>query len=342
MSMSGPASSRWSRGGRPGAGSPTSRSDRVLVGRRSGRGGWAARASAASRRSSDPRELLGELARARRDRLHRGDLLARVPARGLGRADRLRRRGSARARRASSLGQQRAPALVERQQLVHGLGGRPAAPGRPAPPPGRGGSAGRQGLLLPPVPVAARRRATAAAWPCSPAYLATNSATAAAWAPTTMFWGMIAPEKPPLRIANRTAVRRLVALVEVGALGAQLGAHVVARPLRARPPTGCGSPSSAGRRGTAPDRGCGRGADALGAAGRRAGEHRAATATASGSLGRRRIGRGSYGTMPAPMPRRRAPLALALAALTVPLAGGLAACGEPPATVVHGRVIRLR
>jgi plastocyanin len=41
------------------------------------------------------------------------------------------------------------------------------------------------------------------------------------------------------------------------------------------------------------------------------------------------------------MPRRRAPLALALATLAVPLTAGLTACGEPPATVVHGGVIRL-
>ena len=38
-----------------------------------------------------------------------------------------------------------------------------------------------------------------------PAYSATNSATASASSPTTMFWGMIAPEKPPLRIAKRTS-----------------------------------------------------------------------------------------------------------------------------------------
>jgi hypothetical protein len=35
----------------------------------------------------------------------------------------------------------------------------------------------------------------------SPAYLATNAATFCASAPTTMFCGMIAPEKPPFRIA---------------------------------------------------------------------------------------------------------------------------------------------
>ncbi len=34
-----------------------------------------------------------------------------------------------------------------------------------------------------------------------PEYLARNSAIAVAFEPTTMFSGMIAPEKPPLRIA---------------------------------------------------------------------------------------------------------------------------------------------
>ena len=34
-----------------------------------------------------------------------------------------------------------------------------------------------------------------------PAYLATKAATSSASWPTTMFSGMIAPEKPPLRIA---------------------------------------------------------------------------------------------------------------------------------------------
>ena len=34
-----------------------------------------------------------------------------------------------------------------------------------------------------------------------PAYFETKAATFCASAPTTMFWGMIAPEKPPFRIA---------------------------------------------------------------------------------------------------------------------------------------------
>ena len=50
----------------------------------------------------------------------------------------------------------------------------------------------------------ARRAGPAASWRTLrlvPAYAATNSATSCASWPTTMFWGMIAPEKPPLRIA---------------------------------------------------------------------------------------------------------------------------------------------
>ena len=38
-------------------------------------------------------------------------------------------------------------------------------------------------------------------WASRPEYFARNSATACACSPTTMFCGMIAPEKPPLRIA---------------------------------------------------------------------------------------------------------------------------------------------
>jgi hypothetical protein len=41
---------------------------------------------------------------------------------------------------------------------------------------------------------------------CRPAYLETNSATAAASLPTTTFCGMIAPENPPFSIAYRTRV----------------------------------------------------------------------------------------------------------------------------------------
>src|SRR4051812_605581 len=43
-----------------------------------------------------------------------------------------------------------------------------------------------------------------AAFALPPEYLATKSATASASGPTTMFWGMIAPENPPLRMAYRT------------------------------------------------------------------------------------------------------------------------------------------
>ena len=41
---------------------------------------------------------------------------------------------------------------------------------------------------------------------CLPEYVATNFATSCASFPTTMFWGMIAPEKPPFSIAYRTRI----------------------------------------------------------------------------------------------------------------------------------------
>jgi hypothetical protein len=48
-------------------------------------------------------------------------------------------------------------------------------------------------------------------WPvtlgaCRPAYVATKFATSSACFPTTTFWGMIAPEKPPFSIAYSTRV----------------------------------------------------------------------------------------------------------------------------------------
>ena len=42
-------------------------------------------------------------------------------------------------------------------------------------------------------------------WALEPAYFETNRATSEASLPVTMFWGMIAPEKPPLRIAKMTS-----------------------------------------------------------------------------------------------------------------------------------------
>ena len=116
------------------------------------------------------------------------------------------------ARRPSTSGQQLAATRVERQQLVEGLAGAPALERRPGrarvvadrsqvehEPPGL--LALGAGLLLFGLDlagVAGLRR---------PVDLAARVAgrrtppTASASSPTTMFWGMIAPEKPPLRIA---------------------------------------------------------------------------------------------------------------------------------------------
>ena len=51
-----------------------------------------------------------------------------------------------------------------------------------------------------------------------PEYLARKSATASASSPTTMFAGMIAPEKPPLRIANSTSSRFSLRTLKFGPL----------------------------------------------------------------------------------------------------------------------------
>src|SRR5204862_7636845 len=52
-----------------------------------------------------------------------------------------------------------------------------------------------------------------------PAYFETKSATASASAPTTTFWGMIAPEKPPFRIAKSTSSFLSFRLLRFGPVG---------------------------------------------------------------------------------------------------------------------------
>ena len=108
------------------------------------------------------------------------------------------------------LGQQLPAALVEAQQLVEGLGGAatgqrsPRGPGvlADAPKVEHSGALGPACARLgEPDPVAGRGGSPAS----RPAYSETNLATLIASSPTTMFWGMIAPEKPPLRIANRAS-----------------------------------------------------------------------------------------------------------------------------------------
>ena len=101
------------------------------------------------------------------------------------------------------LGQQLAAAGVERQQLVDLLGGAAAGQRRLDP---LGVGADQLQVEHRRVSVRARPRRGAARFRLpAPAYLATKRATASASAPTTMFWGMIAPEKPPFWIAKRAS-----------------------------------------------------------------------------------------------------------------------------------------
>ena len=99
---------------------------------------------------------------------------------------------------ALDLGQQLAAAGVEGEQLVDLLGGAAAGQRRLDPL-----GVGADQLQVEHVASALGRvspgRGEDSA--SSPAYLATKRATASASSPTTMFWGMIAPEKPPFWIA---------------------------------------------------------------------------------------------------------------------------------------------
>ena len=109
------------------------------------------------------------------------------------------------------LGQQLAAARVEAQAARRGHRRRRGARARPGPGSGssrmlrRSSIGGR--LASARSPTGNRTRCPAAgSLPASePAYLETNFATLVASWPVRMFWGMIAPEKPPLRIANRTS-----------------------------------------------------------------------------------------------------------------------------------------
>ena len=79
-----------------------------------------------------------------------------------------------------------------------------------------------------------------------PEYVATNCATASACAPTTMFCGMISPEKPPFSIAYRTRVTgRSQRTSKFGPL--MTAQYARSLRIRASPrTTACGSPRSAG------------------------------------------------------------------------------------------------
>ncbi len=109
------------------------------------------------------------------------------------------------------LGQQLAAALVEAQELFQRLGGaaaRQRGPGglgiladAPKVEHRWGGWPPRALAYWEPDPVPGCGVSPAS----EPAYLETNFATLVASWPVRMFWGMIAPENPPFRIANRTS-----------------------------------------------------------------------------------------------------------------------------------------
>ena len=94
------------------------------------------------------------------------------------------------------------------------------------------------------------RGESSASWP---AYLATNSATASASSPTTMFCGMIAPEKPPFWIAKRASSWLSVRWSGSGPASARRGCRCPGCRRR----SACGSRRSGWRRGR-PRRGWGR------------------------------------------------------------------------------------
>ena len=145
----------------------------------------------------DLRELRLHLLELGGDRLHPLDQLRGILARALSRRDRL---GGLVLLRAPPLGlrQQLAAPGVEGEQLVELLCGAAATKAARAAAGSsriaRRSSTGSVCWIAPAYGDAGRSTS-------EPAYSATNSATACASSPTRMFWGMIAPEKPPLRMA---------------------------------------------------------------------------------------------------------------------------------------------
>ena len=106
------------------------------------------------------------------------------------------------------LGQQRAPALVELERLVEQRRVHAAA----------GERVTRRLRVLADLPEVEHRDPVRPASRSLPEYLARKSATASASSPTTMFAGMIAPEKPPLRIAKSTSSRLSLRTLKFGPL----------------------------------------------------------------------------------------------------------------------------
>ena len=132
--------------------------------------------------------------------LHGRHQLLGVPAGLLGLAD-LLGEGLALGLGALDLGQQLATAGVEAEQLVDLVGGA-AAGQRRLDPLGIGADQLQVEHVARATGVSPGRGEDSAS---PPAYLAMKRATASASSPTTMFWGMIAPEKPPFWIAKRAS-----------------------------------------------------------------------------------------------------------------------------------------
>ena len=194
---------------RPRAGSP--RRPRLAVGR-VGVGRFGSVAASASRRSSTSASSACSALTSAGDALHPRDHLARRRRPRASRAAISSEASFWRGAAPLDLGQQLAAAGVELEQLVERLGRAAARERRP----GRARVLAdrsqvehrRAGALLPEAAACCCRTGSRSRSPgfggrstSAPAYSATNSATASASSPTTMFCGMIAPEKPPLRIA---------------------------------------------------------------------------------------------------------------------------------------------
>ena len=204
---------RRARGGRGRVrpASPTSRDDRRPRRRRVGSGRLGSAASTASSSASTAASSLARAPSAAGDLAHRARSPRRRPRPPAWRRRSPRRLVLLGAQRLE-LGQQLAPLLVEREHLVEL---RASAPRRASAARTASGSLadrlevehGAASLAWPlrrgrsPAALARQRVGPRGCFASLPEQATTNSATFSASSPTTMFWGMIAPEKPPLRIA---------------------------------------------------------------------------------------------------------------------------------------------
>ena len=206
-------SSRWSSGSKSNSGgSPTSRSvtssSSVSPSGASGSGRLGSAASSWSRLASTSASSgSSSLSLGRRPRASRATAASASSPCAPGLLD-LRRRPCSARRGSPRSPVELAPALVERQQLVQ----RSAAPRprqrRRAPARGRCGSLQVERGLRPggagPRSSSSPGRRRVGRRPCA-RVLGEERGDLSASAPTTMFWGMIAPEKPPFRIAKSTS-----------------------------------------------------------------------------------------------------------------------------------------